>query len=81
MILESLSQPTCRRIMICYFVPYYHPRNNEGNKIMKPMKDLAMGKEHCDNSVSTESYAALKVDILLTVYSIYIENMELQLVR
>lgn len=50
-ILESLSQATCRGIMICYFVPYYSPRNNEGNKIMKPMKNMAKGKEHSDNSV------------------------------
>lgn len=69
-ILESLSQSTCRRIMICYFVPYYRPRNNEGNKIMKPMKDMAKGKEHSD-SVSIEFYAALKVDVLLTVYYIW----------
>lgn len=70
-ILESLSQPTCRRIMIRYFVPYYRPRNNEGNKIMKPMKDMAKSKEHSDNSVSIEFCAALKADILLTVYYIW----------
>lgn len=51
-ILESLSQPTCSRIMIRYFVPYYHLRNNEGNKIMKPMKDMAKGKEHCDKCLN-----------------------------
>lgn len=71
MIFESLPQPTCRRIMICYFVPCYCPRNNEGNKIIKPMKGMAKGKEHTDNSVSVEFYAALKVDILLTVYYIW----------
>lgn len=38
---------------------------------MKPVKDMAKGKERRDNSVSTEFYAALKVDILLTVYYIW----------
>lgn len=66
-ILESLSQPTCRRIMTRHFVPYYHPRNNKGNKTMKPVKDMAKGKEHCGNTASIQFCAALEVDVLLTV--------------
>ena len=38
---------------------------------MKPMKDMAKGKEHSDNTVSIEFHVALKVDILLTVYYIW----------
>lgn len=66
-ILESLSQSTCRRIMTRHFVPYYHPRNNKGNKIMKPVKDTAKGKEHSDNTASIQFCAAWEVDALLTV--------------